>query len=160
MISQKKLKELLWYDPESGKFHWRESRGRVCAGQVAGALCRGYVVIRVDGILYRAHRLAWLYYHGKMPANEIDHINRDKSDNRICNLRAATSAENKQNLSLKQSNKSGVAGVCFDTTRNKWAVNIRFDGRRMHVGRYDNFSEAVAVRKAAERKYHKFNTGA
>lgn len=156
MVTKARLEELLTYDSETGVFTWLISHGRAKVGSTAGCDCRGYVVIRVDGILYRAHRLAWLYSYGTWPDGEIDHKNRDKSDNRLSNLRVASSRENKQNCGIKRSNKSGASGVWFDRERGKWQATIRANGKRLHLGRYLTASEAAEARLTAEKKYHHF----
>src|SRR3990167_3120706 len=107
MISQQRLKELLSYNPNTGEFTRLVATGiHGCnkAGVVVGCLSdhptQGYILIRVnnDGILYRAHRLAWLYVYGFWPPADIDHINGNRSDNRIVNLRSVTRSQNLQNM--------------------------------------------------------------
>lgn len=83
----------------------------------------------------------------------VDHINHDPTDNRKCNLRIVNRSQNNTNMRLKSSNTSGVTGVSYDKSRNKWQANIQVDGRGHYLGRYDSFEDAVAARKAAEEKY-------
>lgn len=158
-MTQERLKELLHYDPETGIFIWRVSRGgKVIAGSTAGLVQRnGYVYIRVDRRRYLAHRLAWLYIHGKFPSDQIDHINRVRTDNRISNLRAATNAENTQNRSKRSDNTSGVIGVYWDNKRQKWRAQIRLNGHNIFLGSYQTVEEAAAARAAAKATYHTFN---
>jgi hypothetical protein len=155
-----RLKELLDYDPETGVFTWRVSRGgAVDAGDTAGTKdSRGYLQIGVDRTLYLAHRLAWLYTYGEWPKNALDHINRIRTDNRIANLRPATHALNNQNTSVARNNKSGVTGVWRNTRLNKWQAYIRINGQQIHLGLFDQFDAAVQVRRAAERQYHPFRS--
>jgi hypothetical protein len=101
--------------------------------------------------------LAWLYVYGKFPEEQLDHINRIKSDNRIVNLRLATNSENRQNIPIYKSNKSGVAGVHWSKKSGKWRAEITFGGRLIHIGFYDNLSDAAAARAAAKAKYHTFH---
>jgi len=110
-LTQKRLRELLFYNSETGDFMWLVSRGGVSKGTIAGTISHGYVLIRIDGIYYRAHRLAWLYMTGEWPADEIDHINRDKSYNAWCNLREATKSENMINGPPQKRNHLQVKGV-------------------------------------------------
>src|SRR5690606_33911522 len=108
-LTQARLKQLLDYDPTTGIFTRRVSRGGMKKGSVAGfTSVKGYTVIGVDGKLYSAHRLAWLYVYGVMP-REIDHRNRVKTDNSILNLREASRAMNNQNKVVGQKNsRSGL----------------------------------------------------
>lgn len=161
MITQDQLKELLHYCTDTGIFTWRVAAGRrVHAGSVAGNVNKvnGYANITVNLKRYRAHRLAWLYVHGIFPPEQIDHINRIKTDNRISNLRLATNAENQQNKSLSSRNKSGNRGIHWLKEREKWRVQITVKEKRIHLGSFTNLEEAIAARKAAEQKYHPFNS--
>jgi hypothetical protein len=100
-----------------------------------------------------AHRIAWLLYYGKWPKDQIDHINGDKSDNRIVNLREATNSQNGKNLKLSINNKTGVTGVAFDRQTQKWRAYIRVNFKMINLGRYMDFEDAVIARKSAEKKY-------
>jgi hypothetical protein len=114
-LTADRLRELLSYDPQTGAFTWRVTRSnRAKAGKAAGCTHRqdGYIYIRVDGVMHRAHRLAWLYVHGTWPAAGIDHINGGRAQNGIANLREAGQAENMQNLwRPHRDNKTGFMGV-------------------------------------------------
>ena len=155
MLTQKRLKELLNYDPETGVFTWRKTVGsRGIAGSVAGSLRKnGYVSIMVDKTSVYAHRLAWLYVYGEMPSKEIDHINHSKTDNSISNLRCVSHAQNGKNTSIPSDNKSGAVGVIKDKINNKWMAYINANGKRIHLGRFVEFDKAVAARKDAELKF-------
>src|SRR5690349_15052213 len=96
-LTQQYLKEILHYDPETGVFIWYTSRGHCKAGNVAGSLNLGYILIGICNFKYQAHRLAWLYMTGEWPTFEIDHKNGVSSDNRWENLREATRIINGQN---------------------------------------------------------------
>jgi hypothetical protein len=154
-LTQKRLKELLRYDSDTGIFRWKMSPHRRCrAGAISGTLnSRGYICIMIDGRKYRAHRLAWLYIHGNMPPNEIDHINHIQDDNRLCNLRLATRTENSRNVSLYKNNSSGFVGVYWDKSRNKWQARVQVNGKSQHLGYFDKIEDAVRARKAASKKY-------
>lgn len=145
-----RIKKLLSYDPDTGEFKWRQAKGRVKAGQIAGATdtC-GYRVIRIDGKLYKAHRLAWLYSYGRLPNGILDHINRVPGDNRIANLREATQSENMHNAN--RATQSGVPGVRWRAERNKWVAQIRVGYRNYVLGSFASKDEAVEARQKAEK---------
>lgn len=155
MITQHRIKELLNYDTETGIFTWRVRNGnRTKAGGTAGGVnSHGYVQIRLDGVLYKAHRLAWLYMYGVMPEDMIDHINRKTGDNRICNLRVATNSQNQQNAGVRSDSSSGIRGVSWDNKRGKWCARIKAEEDSRHLGYFDNIEEAIEVRRSAESKY-------
>lgn len=147
-----RVRELLDYDPQTGLLRWKVSRGCVAKGSVAGWTQQGYVAVSIDGKQFRAHRLAWLLHYGEEPSDEIDHIDGDKSHNAIGNLREATHSENLSNRTrLDSRNTSGVTGVHH--VRDKWAAWICVATRRMYLGVFDEFEDAVAAREAAEL-YH------
>jgi hypothetical protein len=148
MLTQERLKELLHYDPETGVFTNRMSRGRAKAGAIAGCLTKGYVRICVDGRLHEAHRLAWCYVNGCWPREQIDHINCVKSDNRIANLREATNTENARNAPGHRNTKSGKKGVYPDGGR--WRAMI-YNNNLIHLGCYATIDEAHAAYAAAAR---------
>lgn len=147
MITQTELKELMTYDPETGEFRWIEDkyigRSKNKRWPVAGCVNRklGYLVIRFDGKLYYAHRLAWLYMTGKWPKNQIDHINGNKLDNRWSNIREATSAQNQMNSPVK--NKFGLKGIYKN--KKRFGVAIRHNNKRIYLGTYDTPEEAHEV---------------
>lgn len=154
MITQFELKELLYYASDTGVFNWRTNRPHRPEGAVAGSFhSTGYVHISINRKLYKAHRLAWLYVHGSFPLTGIDHINRNKSDNRVCNLRLANQTENNRNTALRKDNTSGVKGVSWSIRAKKWVVQIgSLNGARLQAS-YTNFEDAVAARQDAERIY-------
>lgn len=124
------LKEILNYNPETGIFTWKSRRPRIRVGQIAGSKNNErYVNIKIDGILYKAHRLAWLYMTGEWPKDQIDHINGIRDDNRFCNLREVTNASNQWNKTHNKNNKAGYKNLYV--YRNKrtglsyWRVGIK-----------------------------------
>lgn len=159
-MNQSELKEMLTYDRETGEFRWINGNGRnVSAGDIAGSKTRqGYIRIctgaRAHPRRYMAHRLAWLYEYGVMPAGQIDHVNRNKADNRIANLRVVDSAENRHNCEKQANNTSGVKGVYWHKKTKKWQANIMVRGRRIPLGYFESHNDAACVRKAAEKLYH------
>ena len=119
----------------------------------AGTIANGYVQLCLDGRQYMAHRMAWLYVYGTFPNGEIDHINRNKGDNRIENLRDVTKSTNQCNKKRMSNNTSGVTGVCWDKGTSKWLATISYNCKRIKLGRFNNFNDAVDARKVAEKKY-------
>ena len=138
-LSQEKVRELLQYESDTGRFFWRND------GSEAGTYTLGYRAIRINGRRYFAHRLAWLYVCGRWPRDQIDHIDRDKSNNRIANLREATASQNRFNRWVSYKNRSGIRGVRFEPKRKRWRADIRKNGRTLFLGRYETPSEAMAV---------------
>ena len=152
MITQERLKELVSYDAETGVFTRLTTTQGARAGSIAGRTTKGrYVDIRVDGTRYSGHRLVWLYIYGNFPEIEIDHINHDRTDNRIINLRLAGHKANQKNRSLNKDNTSGVSGISKHISG--WSVSI---GGYGYVGLYKDFFEAVCIRKSLENElnYH------
>jgi hypothetical protein len=118
-IDQAYLKSILSYDKETGDFYWKDKNRCVRKPDAkAGSKNRGYIRIRINGIAYSAHRLAWLYITGKLPEQEIDHINRIKDDNRFLNLRDVSHSKNMTNRNAKVGLKSLVAGVYWREKKN------------------------------------------
>jgi hypothetical protein len=147
MITQTSLQALLDYKPESGIFIRKvRTSNRIKVGEQAGSFDKaGYLCIRVRGKTYKAHRLAWLYVHGGMPLGEVDHINGDKADNRIENLRDVTKSVNQQN-------RRSVKGYSRDG--NRWKAQIRFGGKWKHLGCYETEQEAHEAYLVAKAEVH------
>ena len=169
------LRQLLRYEPDTGKLFWKErgpewfSDGKILArvrsaqwntkyaGREAltgrhNGYCAG--VIRQFGWKLYAHRVVWAIYYGTWPENQIDHVNGVRSDNRIENLRDASSSENSRNMARGARNKSGVVGVskCGDT--GKWVASIYIGGgKTKRIGKFLSIEDAASARKAAEAKY-------
>jgi hypothetical protein len=155
-LTAERLRELLDYNPATGHFTWRAPpRNGTLVGDLAGSSQRGYIQINVDNSGYLAHRLVWLYVHGRWPISQIDHINLIQSDNRLANLREATHAENARNCEpLSIANKSGYRGVYWNTQKKKWEARIRVGGPSIYLGRYNTKEEAAAAYRAAAIQYH------
>lgn len=156
MITQERLKQLLHYQPETGVFTWIVSRRGVSAGSVAGNKHQiGYIQIGVDGKLYRAHRLAFMYMTGAFPSNLVDHANGVRDDNRFDNLREATLSENRCNAVMGTANTSGCKGVYWLKRDSVWAAKIRYDNKAFYLGRYDSFEEAAEAVRLKRSELHK-----
>jgi hypothetical protein len=107
----------------------------------------------VDGTMYAAHRLAWLYVHGSFPANMLDHINRQTSDNRIANLREATHKQNRENLNVPKNNTSGMIGVYWVPSSKKWQAKIGHNKQRIHLGYFQTKDEAIEAVACAKQQH-------
>ena len=144
------LHELLQYDESNGTFYWRRNSGKGKAGSVAGTSNqKGYTVIRCQGRNYYAHRLAWFFVHGVWPSGEIDHLDRVKSNNRLANLRVATSSQNKHNTTRRADNTSGFKGVSWRPSQLKWNARICIEGRNRSLGMFATPEQASAAYQAA-----------
>lgn len=161
-LTQSDLKRLLDYNPETGAFTWKlVDNNRLRPGDVAGSIRKsGYINLGVQGALYLAHRLAWLYVNGQWPAGELDHINRDRSDNRIVNLREVTREQNCQNMLKPSNNTSGYKGVTFDRRKNMWMAKIYTRKRSRFLGYWHRAEDAGAAYAAAAAKIHTHNPSA
>lgn len=113
----------------------------------------GYVGINVGGKQYYAHRIAWLFTHGRWPSEDIDHINRDKQDNRIVNLREATRSQNQRNHPLTAANKSGHKGVRWNKQARRWVAFMRINKKPKHLGSFTRLEDAVEARRRAETRH-------
>ena len=151
MLTQKRLKELLFYDPLTGAFTWNVIRPGVSLGNSAGCLNEdGYIQIGLDGTKYLAHRLVWLYVFGKFPDNTIDHDDHDKTNNKLLNLFDVSLSNNQKNRSLSAANTSGVPGIRFRTDHKSWVANIRVNSRQIYLYEGRDFFEACCRKKSAE----------
>jgi hypothetical protein len=159
-----RVRELLDYDPITGKMIWLVDRGvgigrggRRCKGREAGAPNKGYWRIRIDGILYDRSLLAWVHYYGEEPSFIIDHDDLDKGNDAIKNLRQATRSQNYANAGCRKNNKSGFKGVYLYRKSNRWQSFIMVNGKRFYLGRFDTPEEAAAAyAMAAAEKYKEF----
>lgn len=150
MITHGQLLDALRYDPDTGHFYWKIKNSWLTEiGQIAGTrMKRGYWKITVCGYSGYAHRLAWFYVHGRWPKGQIDHINRNRLDNRICNLREANQQGNSANMFRARQNTSGFKGVYALKNSKRFMAAIRFNGKSMYLGLYDTKEEAAAAYKA------------
>jgi hypothetical protein len=157
-ISAERLRELLEYSPDTGEFRWKvKSKTRwVRPGAIAGCVDHhGYRRIVVAGHRYAAHRLAWFYVHGRWPSEQIDHINGDGTDNRICNLREASHAENQQYKGATKRSSTGLKGAYRRSKgRCGFSAAISVNGKVIRLGDFLTAEEAHAAYTEAARKYH------
>lgn len=161
MITQEELKFALSYDEDSGVFTWvNPSSFSMAPGDLAGRKKKGaHIPIMVNKKRYMAHRLAWLYVYGEIDDSMvIDHINGDMSDNRISNLRVATSSQNAMNRKLCSINTSGYKGVSYHKQSGKWQASIKINSKQKFLGLYLSPESAHnAYRKAAENLFGEFS---
>lgn len=153
-LTQKLLKTHTHYDQTTGIMTWiKPFKGRV-VGEIATKLSsNGYLVVYLFGETHRAHRLAWLYVYGEFPENQIDHINGNRLDNRICNLRDVTSSGNAQNQRLpSKNNTSGYLGVSMNG--KSYIAQITVNGKGVLIGRYKYAKNASKAYINAKRKLH------
>lgn len=151
-ITQEYLKQRLDYNPDTGIFVWRKNTQIRFAGKVAGSIhANGYIVININGKILPAHRLAFLYMKGYFPENDCDHINRIRDDNRWSNLREVSKQCNTRNSKTYSTNTSGVRGVSWYKTYNKWVAQIILNNKQYGLGYFKDFTEAVCYRLAAEQ---------
>lgn len=157
-LTVERLKRSYDFFPEDGRIIWKlVTRKTHLAGKNAGTLhSLGYVQVAVDKGLYKAHRLMWFYVYGKWP-KELDHINRNKSDNRIVNLREVTHSQNSANTGIRKNNTSGLTGVRFRADRKKWVARSTDNGKMLHLGHFATAESAFsAYRKHAKQKYGQY----
>lgn len=138
-VSHERLLELLSYNPETGLFTWRESRTNgIRENSLAGSKHNsGYITISVDGVPYQAHRLAWFYIYAEWPIGELDHINRERADNRVSNLRNISKAGNQYNIGLPKHNRSGCLNVFWNAPTGKWKVHMKVLGKNYFGGSFE-----------------------
>lgn len=156
-ITAQRLRDLLAYCPETGVFTNRVTRGaRAIVGAVAGSRgAVGYVEIRVDRVLYYAHRLAWLYMTGEWPSEVIDHRDADRANNRWSNLRSVTRGVNQENRRVAaRTNKSGFLGVAVDKRRGGHRATIVVRGKQKHIGSFESAADAHQAYVNAKRSVH------
>ncbi|HBZ17536.1 MAG TPA: Fis family transcriptional regulator [Pantoea sp.] len=150
------LIRLLDYNQDTGVFTWNVAIGRrIKAGMKAGSISsNGYLKIKLNGKAYRAHHLAWLACKKEWPQQELDHINGDKLDNRIINLRLATRSQNNSNVLLRADNSSGYKGVSWQLPNRKWVARISINRKRITLGFFATKEEAAKAYRLASIQYH------
>lgn len=167
-LTRERLKEYLLYDPLTGEFIMKERPRNEFANAATYArhLARvgkpigcpnngGYVKIHIDGKYYSAHRLVWLLVHGEIPEYptwEIDHVNGDRGDNRLKNLRKVTKSDNQRNGARRVNNRSGVTGVNWVRSKRRWIARIWDGPHHRYLGAFKNLEDARIARLKAEKE--------
>lgn len=158
-LNQEWLKKLVTYNSETGEFYWNVTytgvvqKGRRIIGKsINSSSGKQYKHVIIGNHRYGLHRLAFLYMVGYIP-EQVDHMNGNGCDNRWINLRSANSLINNRNHRVNKRNKTGIIGVRWDSSRNKFCVTIGIGGKNKTLGRYKDFFEACCKRKSAEVKY-------
>ena len=158
MITQEVLKELLYYDNTTGVFTWLKNRNKNLSGKPAGWKSKfGYIHIEIFGKQYKAHRLAWFYTYGTWPTDQLDHINRNREDNRIVNLRECDHSKNGQNRNLQKNSTTGYRGVSYHNNTKKWSARIGINNKRINLGYFDTPQDASQAYINAKNQIHTFN---
>jgi hypothetical protein len=153
------MHDILRYDPLTGLLHWKINKRNVKQGTIAGNFCNThkYIKIMVNKKNYYAHRICWFLYYNKFPSKHLDHINGVRHDNRICNLREATEAQNSQNLSIRKTNKTGYVGVSWCKKTNKFYSRIHVNNKKIFLGYFETAELAYEAYAKAKITHHSFN---
>ena len=149
------LRKLLHYEPDTGLFRWKVNRrGTAKVGSVAGTSNgQGYINVTINEKRFKAHRLAWALYYNQDPGGmQIDHIDKNKSNNKIINLRLASNRRNGANSGPRKNNKLGVKGIYYKN--DKFRAAIKKNGKNYHLGYYDTIEEASDVYWAAAQELY------
>lgn len=155
MLSIHILAANIWYDKKSGLLWWKVRDSGRQMNRPAGSIdAHGYVAIGFHGKVYKAHRVAWALVKGIWPAEEVDHRNGRRADNRWKNLREATQEDNKKNKCRYKNNKSGYAGVSWHVQHKKWYATIQYDKKVKFLGLFTAKKKARDVYLSAAKKYH------
>ena len=152
-VSASQVREMFDFNPDTGIFTRKMATRVGGVGSFVGWLRNGYWVLTINRKKYLAHRIAWLYFHGHHPKDSIDHINRNRLDNRIVNLRDVPHHKNMQNIDIYKSNNSGQKGVDRQVN-GAWRARIRVDGKRIYLGCFRDFDLATKAYRDAQDKYH------
>lgn len=149
------------YDKKTGFIHSAVPRAnnKVKAGQIVGHPCsKGYLQVSMNGKLFSAHRVAWVLHYGYWPDCQIDHIDRNPSNNRIENLRLCRNGnfDNSQNQSRQKNNTSGHIGI--NLMGGYWRVRLAVNGKRMSFGLFKTIADAIDARNKAVKQFHPFAT--
>lgn len=153
MIGREELKML--FDYKNGELLWKVERGGSKIGDIAGSINKtGYRYICVNRKKFKAHRLIFLYHHGYLP-EMIDHLDQNRLNNRVDNLRECTRAQNAFNSKIRKDNTSGIKGICWSKSNKKWMAQITVDRKYKYLGHFEDIDEAEKVIASARLRYHK-----
>lgn len=150
------IRDRLDYNPNNGEFKIRKKSGKkgVVGNKTGSKGKNGYVYLYLNNNVALAHRVAWVYVYGEWPNEQVDHINRDRSDNRISNLRLASQSQNSCNGSLRSTNKSGYRGVSWSKEKKKWVSRIVKDRKQYVLGYFDDKEKAYMAYLEAANRLH------
>lgn len=154
-ITQQELKEILHYNPDTGVFTYKADSKLVTAGNEAGWLDNGYTRLKINGISYRCHRLAFIYMLGREPIGHVDHIDNLRCNNKWDNLREDAEKVNHWNRNLQANNTSGIKGVHWDKRKERYIAQIQVHGKKKQVGAYKTVEEATTAIQAYREQVHK-----
>ncbi|NBT31688.1 MAG: HNH endonuclease [Rhodobacteraceae bacterium] len=162
------LHQLLRYEPETGKLYWkpryssdethqkqlnRWNGARAGKEAFTAVAVNGYKQGRINSKTFYAHRVIMAMVDGEWPPQDVDHINRDRTDNRLCNLRSVTRSENMHNTKTPSHNTSGHVGVSWYKSECRWVARVWANGQTIHLGRFTRKADAIAARKTAEAEH-------
>ncbi|HWY34878.1 MAG TPA: HNH endonuclease [Nitrosopumilaceae archaeon] len=154
----RRIVKCLKYNPKTGNLIWITNYHKNLIGKIAGAVNGNYIQIcfhnKNKQITLKAHHICWFLYYGEWPPRQIDHEDTNGLNNKIRNLRLATSKQNRTNQGSRSNNKTGIIGVCFDKNRNKYRVQIAINKKQQHLGFFTDLNQAKIVRRKAEKQYY------
>lgn len=154
-LNQNDLIGLFNYNDTTGLLTYRNDTKNKSSGDIAGKKnSDGYLQVKIGKRNYKIHRLVWLYVHGVWPVDLIDHINGNRTDNRICNLREATNSQNLMNSKVQSRNKTGEKGVTWRERDKRYVVACKVGGKQNYVGSFKSFDEAVRASREFRSKHH------
>lgn len=150
------VKSLFLYNEETGLVHWKVNKNKAKIGDLVGTKHnKGYLSVSIDSKNYLLHRVVWCIHYGEWPTALVDHKDTDKKNNKISNLRLATSFNNAQNANLRKDSTSNIKGVSWHKRLNKWQVRVQENGKRAHLGYFDSLEEAKNCAISFRIKLHK-----
>ena len=153
MLNLEEIVDVFDYQPDTGLLFWKVSGQGRQMGKPIGSLSKGYLNVQFGGRNRRVHHIAWLICYGEWPLGQIDHIDGNRANNRIANLRIVNNQVNHKNMKRFSTNTSGCTGVSWSESRRKWCAYINV-GKMVMIGRYASFDEAAKARKEAEAQHN------